>query len=127
MFCTWRFTLAGYLMFTLLRSYGHSVDALAWGVVGSVAGVAAVFATILFGVIPLVQARRKARGGPDAEGPHAEVAGGQGVQVGTDNNQVNQFIETYIEQQLPTAAPAQGLVVVGECRSRRPLSSSART
>jgi hypothetical protein len=77
---------------TLLGSYRHSVDVFAWGVVGSVAAVAGVAATILFGVIPLVQARRRARLLRDAKVTDAEIAGGQ---VGAGNYQFNQFIETY--------------------------------
>ncbi|HEY2126622.1 MAG TPA: hypothetical protein VGH77_05490 [Streptosporangiaceae bacterium] len=103
------------------------MDAFAWGVVGSVAGVAGVAATIVFGVIPLMQARRRARLLPDAEVPHAEVGGGQGVQVGAGNNQVNQFIETYIERQPQTVAPGQGLVVVGEVPQQAPAFQPART
>jgi hypothetical protein len=102
---------------TLLGSYRHSVDVFAWGVVGSVAAVAGVAATILFGVIPLVQARRRARLLRDAKVTDAEIAGGQ---VGAGNYQFNQFIETYIERQPLTAAPAQGLVVVGEVPQQAP-------
>lgn len=78
---------------------------------GSVAGVVAAAAGVVFGVIPLVQTRRKARLQPAAKTLPAVTLGGQGIQAGTGNKQVNQFIETYIERQLPTAAPAQDVDV----------------
>jgi tetratricopeptide (TPR) repeat protein len=50
-----------------------------------------------------------------------EVAGGQGVQIGDYNTQLNQFIQNYIAQQViqPPAA-VSGLVVVGEVPRRAP-------
>jgi tetratricopeptide (TPR) repeat protein len=104
----------------LLTAYGRSVDAFAWAVVGSVAGVAGAVAAIVFGIIPLVQSRRKARIPPAAGAPRAEVSGGQGVQAGTSNAQVSQYIQTYIENQSLPAAPAQGRVVIGEVPRRPP-------
>jgi len=90
------------------------VDAFAWGVVGSMAGVVGVVVAIVFGLAPLVQGRRKARLTPAGEAPRVEISGGQGVQVGSGNVQVNQYIQTYIETLYLPALPAQGPMVVGE-------------
>jgi len=66
------------------------VDAFAWGVVGSVAAVAGVVVAVVFGVIPLAQARRKARRPPAKEASSARVSGGESMQAGSNNKQVNQ-------------------------------------
>jgi tetratricopeptide (TPR) repeat protein len=97
------------------------VDAtLAWTVVGSAAGVVAAGAAVVFGVVPLVQAGRRARLPPAEVAPPVGVSGGQGVQVGARNEQVNQYIQTYIEHKHLPAASAQGSVVVGEVPQRAP-------
>jgi tetratricopeptide (TPR) repeat protein len=111
------------LLTALVGAYGRSVDAFAWTVVGSVAGVAAVVVAIVFGVIPLVQARHRARLQP-AEVLRVEISGGRGVQVGAGSEQVNQYIQTYIEHQHPPAVPAYGSVVVGEVPQRAPAFQS---
>jgi tetratricopeptide (TPR) repeat protein len=64
----------------LRGAYCRRVDAFAWGVVGSVAAVAGVVVAIVFGVIPLVQGRRKVRPSPVEAAPRAEVSEAQGVQ-----------------------------------------------
>ena len=60
-------------------------------------------------------------GGGEPPVTRVEVPGGQGVQVGDHNTQLNQFIETYIAQQViqPPSA-VSGPVVVGEVPRRAP-------
>ena len=101
-------------------AYGRRVNAFDWGVVGSVAGVAGVVAAIMFRVIRLVQGRRKPRLAPAEEAPRVEVSSGQDVQAGAVSEQVNQYIQTYIELHHLSAVPAQGSVVVGEVPRRAP-------
>jgi tetratricopeptide (TPR) repeat protein len=100
------------------------VDAFAWGVVGSVAAVAAVVAAIVFGIIPLVQARRKARSSAGEGALRMDVPGGRGVQAGSGNEQVNQFIQTYIARQELPAAPAPDSAAAGVVPQRAPAFQS---
>jgi Tetratricopeptide repeat len=112
-----------FLVRGLPDAYGRSVDAFAWGVVGSVAGVAGAAAAIVFGVIPLVHRRRGTPNDSIASGA-TEVSGGQGVQVGGGSQQVNQYIQTYIEGQRLPGPHASGLVVAGETPPRAPAFQS---
>jgi tetratricopeptide (TPR) repeat protein len=95
------------------------VDAFGWTVVGSAAGVAGAIAAVVFGVIPLVQGRRKARLTP-AEVSVVEVSGGQAVQVGGGSAQVNHYVQTYIANQNRPVVAMPGRVVVGEVPQRAP-------
>jgi hypothetical protein len=54
------------------------------------------------------------------DAPLAKVSGGQGVQVGVGNEQVNQYIQTYIQHQDLSAVPVPSPVVVGEMPQRAP-------
>ena len=96
------------------------MDAFAWTVVGSLAALAGVIVAIVFGVIPLVKGRPRARVTPAEESSRTQVSGGQGVQVGSGNEQVNQYIQTYIENQHLPVVPVPGSVVVGEVPKRAP-------
>ena len=59
-------------------------------------------------------------GHPAQARPSVEVSGGQGMQIGDGNEQVNQFIQTYIDQRPPSTETARGSVVVGEVPQRPP-------
>jgi tetratricopeptide (TPR) repeat protein len=96
------------------------VDAFAWAVVGSVAGVVAAAAAILFGAIPLVRGHHKAPLMPAQGAPRAQVSDIKGVQVGNYNKQFNQFIDTYIERPHLSSVSAQGSVIVGDVPQRAP-------
>jgi hypothetical protein len=100
------------------------VDAFAWTVVGSVAGIAGVVVAIIFGVIPLARERRTAASPPADQTPQVAVTGGQGTQISDHSQQVNQYIQTYIEQQHVPATPTAGPVVVGEVPRRPPAFQS---
>jgi hypothetical protein len=50
---------------------------------------------------------------PRAPSPAVNVPGGQGTQIGTNNDQLNQFIQNYINLS-PPPAPTTGPVVTGE-------------
>ena len=90
------------------------MDAFAWGVVSSVAAAAGAAAAIVFGLISLLQKRRKELLPAVPEAARADVRGGQGVQVGERSEQVNRYIQTYIENQHLPTTPLAGPVVVGE-------------
>lgn len=92
--------------------YCHSVDAFAWTVVGSVVGVVAAAAVILFGLFPLLRTRCKIRQRHTPAMPRTKASGGQGVQVGSGNEQANQFIQTHGEHFLDQSVPASGAVIV---------------
>ena len=73
--------------------------------------------------MPRASAEMTGERGPDGPGARAGVPGGQGVQIGSDNKQVNKFIGTYVETQVvqvPSArVPGPGAVgYVDQQRSR---------
>lgn len=77
-------------------------------------GVICAGAAIVFGIIPLAQSRRKARQLDVNEPAGIDLGLSRDVQVGAANQQVNQFIQTYIESPAAPAARPDGAVIVGE-------------
>ncbi len=76
------------------------MGAFGWEVIGSVAGVIAAVAAIIFGVIPLWQDWRKTRQPATVESPAGQ--------------QVSQYIQTYIESPAAPVNGPDGPVIVGE-------------
>jgi hypothetical protein len=74
------------------------MDAFAWSVIGSVAGVVGAGAAIAFGVIPLWQGRAKTRLA-NAEPTESEVRGGRLVQMLPGSRQVSQDTQVHVESQ----------------------------
>ena len=94
---------------------------------GRQTGLAGVYSLVLAAVVAagamIGWAARRQLQAPvpsPGEAVRAEISGGQGVQVGPRSEQVNQYIQTYIEHQHMPAVPAQGSVVVGEVPQRAP-------
>ena len=88
--------------------------------VGSIAGVVAAAAAIVFGVIPLIQARREQHHPPAVGAPRPEVPSPQAMQVDAGNKRVNQYIQTYIEYRHPPGGLGADRVVVGEVPQQAP-------
>jgi tetratricopeptide (TPR) repeat protein len=61
-----------------------------------------------------------AAGEPGQPGVQAEVSGGQGVQVGSENTQVIQYIQKYIESPRQPPVSVHGVLLVGEVPRRAP-------
>jgi tetratricopeptide (TPR) repeat protein len=94
--------------------YRRDMDAFAWEVIGSLAGVVAAGAGIVLGVIPLWQNRRKMRRRSLDEPVSPDMRHSWGsVQIGTVNRPVFQSIQTYIEHP-PLPVRSEAPVIVGE-------------
>jgi hypothetical protein len=92
------------------------MDAFAWGVVGSVAGVVAAVAAIVFGVIPLMQARRKERLLSGMEPTRGEVPDGGAPQGAPSNESAGQRVLAYPEDQNLPVKPSTHTHLTGELR-----------
>jgi hypothetical protein len=103
-----------------LHAYCHNVDAFAWEVVGSAAGVVAAAAAIAFGVISLVQSRRKGRLAPGEGAIEAGGSGAYGMQVNAGSAQITQYVRAYIGHQKMPAIPGQRPVAAEEVPQRAP-------
>ena len=101
------------------------MDAFVWEIIGSVAGIAGAAAAIVFGVIPLWQDHRKKRLAKaelanSDQVPELDVRGGKGVQIGTGNQQIN----NYFTESPVAARPPGGPVIVGEVPQAPPAFQS---
>ncbi|HEX4103528.1 MAG TPA: tetratricopeptide repeat protein, partial [Pseudonocardiaceae bacterium] len=99
---------------------------LAWTIVGSVAGVAAVGSGAVFGILQLRQGHENAAVPADGDpalttGQANElVPGGQAVRPDQNTDRVGRLIQTYIKSLQEPAPPVAGSLVVGEVPQRAP-------
>lgn len=104
-----------------MNAYRHSMDAFAWGVIGSVAGVVGAVAVIVLGIIPLWQNRQERRQAI-AEPAASQTRDDLDVQTETASRHVGQSTQAHTLN--PARAQPDGPVIVGEIPQAPPAFQS---